>query len=80
MQHSQDVQPWGKKKKPLVVFLSLSFFFFFFSVNKQKTEHQSESNSATPWTLSPWKTSLSCATLKKSGTIPPHKAAPKLLV
>jgi hypothetical protein len=39
--------------------------FFFLSPNKQKVEHQSESNSVTFWTPSPWKASLYCATLKK---------------
>jgi hypothetical protein len=32
---------------------------------KQKTEHQSELNSVTPWTLNPWKASLHTAMLRK---------------
>jgi hypothetical protein len=50
--------------------------FFFLSPNKQKVEHQSESNSVTFWTPSPWKASLYCATLKKkkkSRAISPHQ-------
>jgi hypothetical protein len=45
-------------KKPL-------FFFFNLSPNKQKTKHQSESNSVTSWTPSPWKASLYHAALQK---------------
>jgi hypothetical protein len=36
----------------------LFFSILFFSLNKQKTEHQSESNSVTFWTSNLWKTSL----------------------
>jgi hypothetical protein len=43
-------------------------FIYFSSPNKQKPEHQSESNSATSWTPSPWKASLCCTTLKKAAT------------
>jgi hypothetical protein len=37
----------------------------FFSPNKQKTEHQSESNSVTSWIPNLWKASLYHAALKK---------------
>jgi hypothetical protein len=60
-QHSQQgVSCPGKKAHQ--PFLSLSFF----SPNKQKSVHQSESNSATSWTRSPWKASLcGCCTEKR---------------
>jgi hypothetical protein len=58
------------KKSPTAI---STFFFlsFFFSPNKQKTEHQSESNSVTSWTPSPQKVSPCHATLKKEASFLP---------
>jgi hypothetical protein len=58
-QLSRHVPPC--EKSPLAGFLVL-----FFSVNKQKIEHQSESNSMTSWTPNPWKASLHCAALREA--------------
>jgi hypothetical protein len=49
----------------------LSLFSFLSSPNKQKTEHQSESNPANQ-TPSPWKASLHCTTLKTEPTFLPN--------
>jgi hypothetical protein len=54
--------PGGKNTMSVAFFF---FFFHFFSPNKQKTEHQSESNSAISWNPSLWKASLHHAVLKK---------------
>jgi hypothetical protein len=62
-------------KKPLATSL---FFSFFLLQKKQKTEHQSESNATTSWTLSLWKVSLCHATLKQQHHLYPpggYKAA-----
>jgi hypothetical protein len=81
LQKSHMAQParhvWSWEKKP-PNHCSFVFCFFLFP-NKQKIEHQSESNSATSWTPSPWKASLHHATLKESTAISPCQLAPKLL-
>jgi hypothetical protein len=57
----------GKKEKsPLAASL-----FFFLSHNKQKSEHQSESNSTISWNTSLWKSSLCHATLRKAAPLLP---------
>jgi hypothetical protein len=65
--------------------MSLFFFFFFslsffFSPKKQKTEYQSELNSAPSRTPSLWKASLHYTALKKYGAISLCQLTPKLLV
>jgi hypothetical protein len=56
--------------------ITLSFFFSFFLLfcflHQAETEHQSESNSVTPWTPSPWKASPCHAALRKDGAISTH--------
>jgi hypothetical protein len=78
MWHSLQSVSSPEKTTPLAVSL---FFFFFLSHNKQKSEHQSESNSATSWSPTLWKASLHHATPKKKKkhrAISPHQPAPKL--
>jgi hypothetical protein len=56
--------------------LTVSFFLFF---NKQKIEHQSESNSVTSWTASLWKASLSHIMLREVACHYSPQTPPKLL-
>jgi hypothetical protein len=58
------LKPWKKSIQPFL-------FFSFSSPNKQNTEHQSDSNSGTPWTHSLWKASLHWVALKKAGHFSP---------
>jgi hypothetical protein len=62
------------------------FFFFFFSLSsfispkKQKTQYQSELNSAPSWAPTLWKASLLYTSLKKYGAISLCQLTPKLHV
>jgi hypothetical protein len=60
-QKSQQGISGPGKKATTPISLSLSLFY---PKHKQKTEQQSESNSAASWTPSPWKASLCHAALR----------------